>query len=151
MNHKITTRPDPVVTLAEAKAWLRVDGTYDDELIEDIIIPAAQDRIESATGIAISSGTIIALTVSAAENNGRVIAPLAPITAADVEYSGDTFITTTGTDQEITYTAGLTECPPDLKLALLNQITQDYDNRGVSELAPIAKGTVQLYTRNLII
>jgi len=151
MNYEVTTRPAPVVSLAEARAWLRIDHTYDDDIIEDVLIPAAQERIETATGLAMSPGTVIELTISAGENDGSIIVPLAPITEADVEFSGDTLLSTEGTDQKITYTAGFTECPPDLKLAILNQISHDFDNRATSELAPKAKATVQLRTRNLMI
>ena len=55
----ITTRPAPVVSLANAKSWLRVDHSTDDTLLQDIIIAAAQSMIVNATGRALSVNTAV--------------------------------------------------------------------------------------------
>ena len=157
----ITTRPTPVVSLANAKSWLRVDHSTDDDLLEDIIIPAAQSMIENATGRALSANTGVKVVVSAESNIGWLPLPFAPVIAvslpvSDISINNDTATMTAGADVTIQYTAGYTTCPPDLIMAVLNQTAWMYENRGdepknygISGLSPNVKNTIQMYTRNL--
>ena len=153
MRTEITTTPAPIVTLAEAKTWLRVDHTADDNLIEDIIIPAAQQRIEMATGLMLSAGTEVKVEYTGIESAMYVDLPFAPVTSVeapeDSTNEGDTLLIPAG-DTTVEYTCGYTTVPADLKLLVLNQIDWMYNNRNSTELAPAIKGWILLYTRNLM-
>lgn len=153
MRTEITTTPVPIVTLAEAKTWLRVDHTADDDLIEDVIIPAAQRRIEMATGLMLSAGTEVKVEYTGIESAMYVDLPFAPVTSVelpeDSTNEGDTLLIPAG-DTTVEYTCGYTTVPADLKLLVLNQIDWMYNNRNSTELAPAVKGGILLYTRNLM-
>lgn len=153
MRTEITTTTDPIVTLAEAKIWLRVDHTADDNLIEDIIIPAAQRRIEMATGLMLSAGTEVKVEYTGIESAMYVDVPFAPVTSVEIPEDstneGDTLLIPAG-DTTVEYTCGYTEVPADIKLLVLNQIDWMYNNRNSTELAPAVKGGILLYTRNLM-
>jgi hypothetical protein len=157
----IIDRPASVVSLANAKSWLRVDHSTDDDLLEDIIIPAAQSMIENATGRALSEDTEIQVVVSSESNIGWLSLPFAPVTAVSLPTTGitvnnDVAEMTAGEAITIEYTAGYTTCPPDLIMAVLNQVSWMYENRGdepknygISGLSPNVKNIIQMYTRNL--
>ena len=150
MRTTVITRPSPIVTLAEAKTWLRVDHTADDDLIQNIIIPSAQGKIEMETGLSLSPGMEVTVDFYDVEKTTTFDLPFAPVTEIDgVAAVADTVVIGAG-DTTVDYTCGFDVCPPDLKLAVLNQITWDYDNRGSSEIAPNSKGTILLHTRNLM-
>lgn len=153
MRTEITTTPVPIVALAEAKTWLRVDHTADDNLIEDTIIPAAQRRIEMATGLMLSAGTEITVEYTGIESTMYVDLPFAPVTSVeapeDSTNEGDTLLIPAG-NTTVEYTCGYTTVPADLKLLVLNQIDWMYNNRNSTELAPAVKGGILLYTRNLM-
>jgi hypothetical protein len=153
----ITTRPAPVVSLANAKSWLRVDHSTDDDLLEDIIIPAAQAMIENATGLALSEDTEIKVYVSADSNTGWLPLPYAPVISVSLPADGitvnnDVAEMTAGEAIMIEYTAGFSTCPPDLVIAVLKQVAYMYENRGddidvglLKSIMPI----INLRTRNL--
>lgn len=171
----ITDRPEACITLTEAKAWLRVDHTADDTLLTDVLIPAAQDIIEQATGLMLSPDTVVVAKWDAESNlTGSLELPLAPfdymveLTVNDeVVADGDYTInglqnypvleTGSGVTVEAEYIAGFaagtgydtSKLPPALKLAVLNQLAYMYDNRELNDLAPSVKGTIKLFTRNL--
>jgi len=157
MTVTITDRPTPVIGLATAKSWLRIGHTTDDTLLEDYIIPAAQQIIEDATGLCLSDETGVKVVISADSNTGYLSLPYAPLiemTTEDVTVVADDASFTAGVDTEIEYTAGYEECPPALKLLVLHQITWMYENRGDAQkqaLNPSIASMVQLYTRNLMI
>jgi len=170
----ITDRPGACVTLAEARAWLRLDHTADDSILSNIIIPNAQDKIEQATGLALSGDTLVVVVVDAETNNGIIDLPIAPfdsvidveindINSTDYAVNGNAMFPVmtvgAGTKLKIEYIAGYAEgngytvagIPPALKLAVLNQIAYDYENRGDGNLSPAVTNTILLYTRNLMI
>lgn len=39
-----------IITLQETKMWLRLDSSYDDEIIAAVLIPAAEKYLKNATG-----------------------------------------------------------------------------------------------------
>jgi uncharacterized phiE125 gp8 family phage protein len=172
----ITDRPGPCITLAEARAWLRLDHTADDSLLSDIIIPGAQDKIEQATGLCLSGDTLVVVEVDAVTNDGEIHLPLAPfdevidveldnesIAADDYTITGGSLYpvlnVSAGTKCKIEYLAGFAAAngytvagiPPALKIAVLMQTAYDYEHRGDSAIAPEISHTILLHTRNLMI
>ena len=172
----ITDRPGPCITLAEARAWLRLDHTADDSLLSDIIIPGAQDKLEQATGLCLSGDTLVVVEVSADSNDGEIHLPFAPfdeiidIELSDVSIAADDYTITGGSlypvlnvsaglKCKIEYLAGFTTgngynvagIPPALKVAVLMQTAYDYENRGDMRIAPAVNEIVLLHTRNLMI
>lgn len=153
----VTTRPAPVVSLAQAKSWLRIDHTTDDDLLEDIVIPAAQSMIEMATGRALSADTAIEVVVTADSNDGWLVLPFAPAQSVELPTTGvtlaaDTVTITADVDVTIEYTAGYDVCPPDLVIAVLMQVAWMYNKRGEDEtqsMNPAISKILKLYTRNL--
>ncbi len=172
----ITDRPGPCITLAEARAWLRLDHTADDSLLSDIIIPGAQDKLEQATGLCLSGDTLVVVEVDAVTNDGEIHLPLAPfdeiidvelddesIAAIDYTITGGSLYpvlnVSAGLKCKIEYLAGFAAAngynvagmPPALKVAVLMQTAYDYENRGDMKIAPAVNEIVLLHTRNLMI
>jgi uncharacterized phiE125 gp8 family phage protein len=171
----ITDRPEACITLTEAKAWLRVDHTADDTLLTDVLIPAAQDIIEQATGLMLSADTVVVAKWDAESNPSGVLdLPLAPFdymveltVNGEVVPEGDYTVnglqnypvleTGSGVTVIAEYIAGyaagtgydVSKLPPALKLAVLNQLAYMYDKREANDIADTAMKTVKLYTRNL--
>lgn len=172
----ITDRPGACITLAEARAWLRLDHTADDTLLDTIIIPGAQDKIEQATGLCLSGDTLVVVEVDAVTNDGEIHLPLAPfdsiidieldsesITTDDYTITGGTLYpvvnVSAGLKVKIEYLAGFATgngytvagIPPALKIAVLMQTAYDYENRGDARLSPGVNEIVLLHTRNLML
>lgn len=149
---------DPV-TLAEAKAHLRVDGTVEDSLITGLVA-SARDYVEAYTGIAIASRGI---TVKCDTFDDLAALSIAPVSAvASISYVDTSGATQTlaGTVYElradgltgsialkynqawpeiqpgsritVVATVGYATTPESLKLAILLLIALWYDNRAAA-------------------
>lgn len=141
---------DPIVepvSLEEAKSYCRVSSDSEDDLFA-ILIASAREAVEVATGLSLIPKTIIAYF-----NNvgGNFELPFGPINVASIELYdmgqdgiqilpadyilvGDRFpklVFPKYADLKAEYTAGYSEVPADLKLAILDQISYDYENRGL--------------------
>ena len=171
----ITDRPEPCITLTEAKSWLRIDHTADDSLLSDIIIPAAQSLLEQALGLILSADTIVTAEWDADSNlNGWLPLPFAPYdemieltvsgaVVADGDYviNGHTLYpvleVSPNTSVKAEYLCGYAadngydtgKIPGALKACVLNQTAWMYANRGDGSISPEVQKTVLLYTRNL--
>jgi uncharacterized phiE125 gp8 family phage protein len=143
--------PTEPCTLTEAKTHLRVDSTDDDTKIT-ALITSCRKRLERWCGISIVQKTVV-LTIDFKEEMRMIYGPVTAITevkvrtgtdttgAAEWETLTDDDYTTDGEDykvfnssligrHKITYTAGYSTCPEDLKEAVLNEIAYRYQNRG---------------------
>lgn len=171
----VTDRPAACVSTSEVKSWLRIDHDADDTLIEDVIIPAAQDLIEKATGLCLSGDTLIVAKWDAGSNlNGALELPMAPFdtmieltvnetVVEDGEYTINghdlypVLEVQSGVAVKAEYLAGFAvdtgyntgKLPIALKMLVLNQAAYMYDNRGDGKLSPEVQIGLKLYTRNL--
>lgn len=137
------------LTLSEAKAFMRVDGTADDTLITTLI-EQARDLIEAFCSITITAANI---TVRASARKQFFIpyGPVNSITSVkdtdgnDLTYTwnklyllyGSTSYdpttpesTDTLVDSDVVYAAGYTTTPPGLKLGWMEVVAYLYENRG---------------------
>jgi uncharacterized phiE125 gp8 family phage protein len=133
------------VTLSEAKNYCRVSTTADDSLITDLITQA-REAIEKATGLCLTSKLV---SVWLNNPGGNVEMPFGPmdkttfklydtnngseIVAANYNLVGDHYpslVFPTWNRLKATYTSGFSSVPKDLKIAILDQIDFDYENRG---------------------
>lgn len=150
------------ITLAEAKAHLRID--FDDEnTYINTLIAAARKKIEDYTGC-----SLLLTEITVVMENGKpgIELPYGPykdffllkdgqgdlIAADDYTLKGTEFIIldqSVSTDITMTYNAGYTvdNLPPDLKLAVLHQITHFYENRGDGSVSESAKHLANNYRR----
>jgi uncharacterized phiE125 gp8 family phage protein len=135
------------VTLAEAKSYCRVTTDAENDLFA-ILIKSAREAVEVATGL-----SLVPKDITTYFNNisGNFDIPFGPIDIStfelfDMEQNG---LEITGTNLQLigdefpkldyprwgnlkaTYEAGYTTIPTDLKLAILDQISYDYENRGL--------------------
>ncbi len=136
------------VTTQEVKDWCRIDVADDDTIIAKII-KASRIRLERATNI-----SFITRTVKARLNNslGRSYFPYGPVTAlttiidedGDAIDSGNYTLFNDSFQQidspyndiiTVTYTAGYSALPEDMREDLLNQIAFAYENRGDVKMA----------------
>lgn len=160
------------VTLAEVKAYAKIDtGTTDDSIITDLIT-TAREQCEDFTGI-----SIVNRTVTAVLNNdcGGIYLPYCPfinllsivdedgntISTDDYKLSGILFPQLIYPKCKVTvvYTAGYGLPPERIKSAILQQTFYLYENRGESAvisrsgivaeltLSPQAKATLQRFRR----
>ena len=139
----IVTEP---VTLTEAKEYCRITSTVEDNQIQ-IMIKSARQAIEKGTGM-----TFIPKTVTVWFNNidGKFELPFGPYAAdslflfdedgnaiTNYKLIGGEYPTLYYPNRAILkaeYSAGyvsVTGVPTDLKLAILDQISYDYENRGL--------------------
>lgn len=166
------------VTLQEVKDYLRLEGfidtdestadslsdfDFDDNLIEDDIIPAARQMIEQVAGISMIPKTLEAVITNLC---GMIEIPYGPVTsvttllddagtailAANYNLVGNTWKYLKDPCYKhltITYEAGYVTLPKALKLDLLRLIAYMYENRGEDQA--IEKFGFQLaskYSRN---
>jgi uncharacterized phiE125 gp8 family phage protein len=133
------------VTLAEAKNYCRVSTTADDSLIT-ILITQAREAIEKATGLCLTSKLVSVWFNNPAGNLEMPFGPMDPTTfklydlntgnevlAANYFLTGDKFPSLNfpiWNKLKATYTSGYSTVPKDLKVAILDQIDFDYENRG---------------------
>lgn len=135
------------VTVAEAKSYCRVSGSAEDSLFT-ILITQAREAIEVATGL-----SLIPKDITTYFNNisGGFEIPFGPIdistfqlfdmeqdaleiTGTDLQLIGDEFpklVYPKYANLKATYEAGYTTIPTDLKVAILDQVSYDYENRGL--------------------
>jgi len=132
------------VSLAEAKAWCRIDSTDEDDLVS-ALVAAARLQVESETRRALVTQS---WRVSLDCPRGRVIElPVAPVSAivaataddADIEVAlqGDAALLPGGGYRSLTidYTAGYgaaADVPADLKQAVLALVAYWYENRDLA-------------------
>lgn len=135
------------VTLSEAKLYCRVTTSAEDTLIT-LMITQAREAIEVATGL-----SLIPKDITTYFNNvsGNFDIPFGPVDSAtfqlfdmeqdaleiegtDLQLIGDEFPKLSYpryANLKATYEAGYTTIPKDLKIAILDQISYDYENRGL--------------------
>lgn len=129
------------VTLAEAKSYARcLTGTTEDTLF-GILIVAAREAIENLTGLSLVSKTA---KVSFMNPGGYFALPYGPLTDAPVIKDSNGLVVTPtilGYDFPVIqdafydyataeYSVGYDTIPTELKVAILDQITFLYENRG---------------------
>ena len=113
-DYQVETEP---ITLAEAKAWMQIDFTDWDTLIEDELIPAARIASEKASGMLYVERDV---TISNNKKDERIypIGPwVADVTTNDYEF------------ENYVYTAGFNvsnPLPQDLRIAMLKRIATDF-------------------------
>jgi hypothetical protein len=116
-DYQVATEP---ITLAEAKAWMQIDFSDWNSLIEDELIPAARIESEKASGMLYVERDV---TISNNKRDERIY-PIGP-------WVED--VTTEETEIEnYVYTAGFNEdnpLPQDLKIAMLRRIATDFAYR----------------------
>lgn len=145
------------VTVAEAKSYCRVTTSAEDDLFA-ILIKSAREAVEVATGL-----SLIPKDVTTYFNNisGNFEIPFGPIDIATFELFDmeQNALEITGTDLQLigdefpklvyphygnlkaTYEAGYVTIPTDLKLAILDQVSYDYENRGLDSDTGICNKT----------
>jgi uncharacterized phiE125 gp8 family phage protein len=150
-NNAPVTEP---VTLAEAKLYCRVTTSTEDALIESIITQA-RESIELATNL-----SLIPRQVEVWFNNeaGNFDLPFGPVTyflslydnnedeipSNDYKLIGGAYPKVkfpTQNDMKATYNAGFDCIPKDLKIAILDQVSYDYENRGLDANSGICEKT----------
>lgn len=149
----VKTDCDEVVTLAEAKNFMKVTGTQDDDLIEDILIPSARQSLEKYTGASFGEKTLEVLfkkwdkvynlpygPVIEVEKVDRVYADGNDITLDEGDYTvsddklyvNPWYSTREVVGVRVTYTAGYNDDDPlpfPLKEACLKMILTSYEMR----------------------
>lgn len=131
------------VSLAEAKAFCRIDGTDEDALVS-ALITAARLHVESITGRALLTQTwrLILQSVSG------LVVPLPVVPASELidapdgaVLQGDSLLLAAETDQlSVDYTAGYGDAedvPQDLKQAVLTLVAYWYEHRDALTSAPV--------------
>jgi uncharacterized phiE125 gp8 family phage protein len=132
------------VTLAEAKLYCRVTTSVDDNQIT-LMIKQAREAIEVGTGLSLIPKTAVvwftnfdgsfnlpygpvnSFTSLIDENNDAIV-------AADYTLVGGKFPMLTRPplrNLKATYVVGYATVPNDLKIAILDQVSYDYENRGL--------------------
>jgi uncharacterized phiE125 gp8 family phage protein len=148
----IDTKLDPsdlVVTLDDIKSHLRITFTDDDTYLP-ILGAGCQARIERHCGISFSERTV---TLQVTDINGDIFLPYGPIISVTSVTDSDGNVLVANTDYvlqgvemkfinktnqailfngklTIVYQGGFDDVPPDLQMALLNEIAYRYENRG---------------------
>jgi len=137
------------VTLEEAKAWMATTGiTTEDDIVTELIT-TARIALEKYCGLSFGEKTIEAW-VSISDGQELYQLPYGPVTAIDEIVQNVAFADpqtlTAGDDYElvggqlrlrtegifkITYTAGYTALPTDLKSDILRIVAWFYQNRGI--------------------
>jgi uncharacterized phiE125 gp8 family phage protein len=145
--------PTEPVTTAEVKTHCKIDGTDEDTYIGSLITQVRR-RIENLCGISIVTKTVI-LTAGITCDEHLPYGPVSSITEVKYQTGNDAttgaeeWDTITGTSDyytngqeykifkpgyggtfQITYTAGYSTVPDDLKLAVLNECAYRFQNRG---------------------
>lgn len=136
--------PTEAITLSQAKAYCRVTGISDDQQIE-LLIKRARQVIETATGLSLILKTA---DVWFSNFDGKFELPFGPLvnvpviqteqgtvlTSSEYTLIGGEFPKLTRPTQgnlKATYRVGYANVPYDLVVAMLDQISYDYENRGL--------------------
>lgn len=152
-DYLIITEP---VSVQQAKEYIRVVGNVDDVQIT-LMIKQAREAVEAATGLSLVPKTIIVWFNNIDGNFELPFGPLFPETFALYAEDG-TQITNYKLIGEkhpklmfpnrailkAAYTAGyegLNVVPDDLKIAILDQVSYDYENRGLDSDTGICNKT----------
>jgi hypothetical protein len=113
-SYQVATEP---ITLAEAKAWLQIDFSDWDTVIQNELIPGARIESEKASGMLYVQRNVVITDNKRAER----IYPIGPWVAD---------VTTDETEvANYTYTAGFNNSnplPQDLRIAMLKRIATDF-------------------------
>ena len=155
------------VTLQEAKDYMRISSESENDLIEELIT-SARERIEKFTGLSLGEKTLRAywfyfhipqeipygpVTLIESVVNDEDVA--LEYTARGLQYKMLEAYSTVGLTIE--YEAGFAVCPKGLKLAILKQVSTDYENREnysiydqAYELSSDARRQAQPYCRNTL-
>ena len=156
------------VTLAEAKAFLRISNDSENSLITELITDARM-RLEKFTNLSFGAKTIKCRWNALDGWQEIPYQPNAVITECKndagntltyetrgLEYKQLYCINNTGVT--ITYTTGFTTLPKALKQAILKEVATNYENRenyligdSVNELSSSARMTAQSYSRNTLL
>ena len=132
------------VTLAEAKLHCRVSTSVDDNQIS-LMIKQAREAIEVGTGLSLIPKTAV---VWFTNFNGSFNLPYGPVNSFTslIDENGDTIVAADYTlvggkfpmltrplwkNLKATYVVGYATIPNDLKIAILDQVSYDYENRGL--------------------
>ena len=111
---QVATEP---ITLAEAKAWMQIDFSDWDTVIQNELIPAARIESEKASGMLYVQRNVVITD----NKSGQRIYPIGPWVAD---------VTTDETEvANYTYTAGFNNSnplPQDLRIAMLRRIATDF-------------------------
>ena len=155
------------VTLQEAKDYMRISSDSENDLIEELIT-SARERIEKFTGLSLGEKTLraywfyyhvpaeipygpVTLINSVVDDNDVAL----EYTARGLQYKVLEAYSTQGL--VIEYEAGFAVAPKGLKLAILKQVSTDYENREnyvvgemAFELSSDARRQAMPYCRNTI-
>jgi uncharacterized phiE125 gp8 family phage protein len=156
------------VTLQEAKDYMRISSESENDLIEELIT-SARERIEKYTGLSLGLKTLKAywfyFHIPAEIPYGPVTAINSVVDDNDVELEytarGLQYKTLEAYSTQglaIEYEAGFAVVPKGLKLAILKQVSTDYENREnysiydqAYELSSDARRQAMPYCRNTIL
>jgi hypothetical protein len=151
--------PTEPVSVTEVKSYMRLEGfqdvtqseatsfVEDDTLIETLIV-AARKRLEKLYGISIIPKTLRATFTNMAGDIEIPQGPVISITSLKDRYDnlivsdnytvvGDDFQTLESPCYEkmvMTYEAGYTDCPEELKLEIMRMVTYLFENRGDKDM-----------------
>ena len=148
-----TLSPNVSISLQEAKDWLKVDGTADDQLIEKLILQS-RGLIESSLNITVDAGTVLEAMFTQREEIRVPYATEVSITSCEDE-DGEPVEYTEGVDGVIkfkgsfetckaVYMSGYSDVPTSLILGWLQVIGEMYENRAGDYSASLVR-----YNRNL--
>lgn len=114
--YETTVDVEPI-TLEEAKAWLQIDYTDWDDLIEDELIPRARIESEKASGLLYTEREV---TISNNKRDERIY-PVRPwiedVTTDDTEIENYSYLAGYNGDNPL---------PNDLRVAMLKRIATDF-------------------------
>jgi uncharacterized phiE125 gp8 family phage protein len=142
------------VTLAEAKLYCRVTTNVDDNQIT-LMIKQAREAVEVGTGLSLIPKTAVVWFTNWDGNFQLPYGPMSSFTSL-IDQNGDTIVAADYTlvggkfpqlqrpqfqNLKATYVVGYATIPNDLKIAILDQVSYDYENRGLDSDTGICEKT----------